>query len=143
MKTCCQCNKVYPNAVGFFHKDKQKKGGFRPDCKICRLNNKKYRYMKRKYAKKYYNTIIGHLNSVHYKMIQRCSNNKTHNYNRYGGRGIKCKFKTRLEFIDYVLKELFNVDLDNLQIDRIDNNGDYEPGNIRFVTAKENCNNRG
>ena len=41
----------------------------------------------------------------------------------------------------YVIDEL-RVDPRGLQIDRIDNDGHYEKGNIRFVTCVENNNNR-
>jgi len=75
-------------------------------------------------------------------MKQRCTNKNAHNYNRYGGRGIKQKFDSSEKFIEYVLN-ILQIDPRGLQIDRIDNDRHYEPGNIRFVTAKENCNNRG
>jgi hypothetical protein len=75
-------------------------------------------------------------------MKNRCENPEAHNYNCYGGRGIECRFNSRVEFIDYVLKEIFNIGLGGLQIDRINNDGNYEPGNIRFVTRKENLANR-
>jgi hypothetical protein len=64
----------------------------------------------------------------------RCNNPRDISYKWYGGRGIKCKFKSVDEFVSYVVN--------NLQIDRIDNNGHYERGNIRLTTAKENSNNR-
>ncbi|KKK51461.1 hypothetical protein LCGC14_3114730 [marine sediment metagenome] len=79
-------------------------------------------------------------------MNQRCSDPKAHNYNRYGGRGIKCLFKSLDTFRDYVMNGSGYDTIEKLkglQIDRIDNNGHYEKGNIRFVTAKENSNNRG
>ena len=37
---------------------------------------------------------------------------------------------------------MYNGYSDNLQIDRINNNGNYEPNNCRFVSAIENANNR-
>jgi hypothetical protein len=74
---------------------------------------------------------------VYSNIRKRCNNPATHNYNRYGGRGIKCLFKTREEFIDYVIKEL-QIDPRNLTIDRIDNDKHYEPGNIQFITLREN-----
>lgn len=64
-----------------------------------------------------------------------------HNYNRYGGRGIRCKFNSFEEFFCYIVNTL-EIDPRGLQIDRVNNNGHYEIDNIRFVTAKENCNNR-
>ena len=74
-------------------------------------------------------------------MKERCSNPKRKAYERYGGRGIKCLFNSPDEFINYVINEL-QIDPRGLQIDRINNNGHYEPGNIRFVTSKINNNNR-
>ena len=91
--------------------------------------------------KEYHHTINGYLRYRFSNMKQRCNNPKVRNYKDYGGRGIKVKFASVNEFIDYVVNEL-KVDPRGFEIDRIDNNGHYEPGNIRFVTCKINNNNR-
>jgi hypothetical protein len=63
----------------------------------------------------------------------RCNNPKDTNYKTYGGRGIEFRFKSFLEFLKEVGER---PDLKHT-IDRIDVNGHYEKGNIRWVTAKE------
>lgn len=77
------------------------------------------------------------LYNIHKGMIYRCENTKTANYKKYGGRGIKvCD-----EWHDYSkFKEwaLANGYADNLTIDRIDPDGNYEPLNCRFITLAEN-----
>lgn len=71
----------------------------------------------------------------------RCNNSKNVSYPNYGGRGIKFLFKDGfVDFVNYCLEIGWK---EGLQIDRIDNNGNYERGNIRFVTHKENQNNKG
>lgn len=110
----------------------------------CRKSRRQYYYADHKkslqHGKKYYSTIRGYLKRIYGGMKRRCNNSGCHNYSRYGGRGIECKF-TSDEFVDYVIN-ILQVDPHGLQIDRIDNDGHYEPGNIRFVTAKVNCANR-
>ena len=66
---------------------------------------------------------------------------KNKSYKNYGGRGIKVKFACFEDFFDYVVNEL-RADPRGLTIDRIDNDGDYERGNIRFVSQVENLQNR-
>lgn len=44
-----------------------------------------------------------------------------------------------LNFYDWAIKSGYKK---GLQIDRINSNGNYEPSNCRFVTSKQNCNNR-
>ena len=94
-----------------------------------------------KRSKNYRRTIVGHLNKCFHDAKQRCTDPEVDGYEYYGGRGIKCLFKSSNEFINYVINEL-QIDPRGLQIDRIDTNGHYEKGNIRFVTAKVNANNR-
>lgn len=60
------------------------------------------------------------------------------------GRGIKISNEWRYDFkkfLDYVSK-LPNYGGKNLSIDRINNEGNYEPGNLKWSTRKEQQNNR-
>lgn len=129
MKTCTKCKKE--KSLSEFHKDRSKKTGFDPRCKECIKN----------YKQKYHQTIIGCLRHRFKEMKQRCDNPKCKRYKDWGGRGIKVKFTSANEFVNYVINEL-KIDPHGLTIDRIDNDGNYEKGNIRIVTIKENNNNR-
>ena len=70
---------------------------------------------------------------------QRCCNPKNSHYPSYGGRGIKvCKRWEKFEnFRDDMLSSYKN----HLTIDRVNNDGDYEPSNCRWATRKENARN--
>ena len=74
-------------------------------------------------------------------MKQRCENPKRTKYKDYGGRGIKVcdEWKTAENFIRWALNNGYEK---GLQLDRINNDGDYCPNNCRWVTVKENCRNR-
>lgn len=67
----------------------------------------------------------------------RCKNPNNKMYKNYGGRGIQFRFKNPLEASIYVKNHL---GLDKTkQIDRIDNDGHYEPGNLRLSTNIQNA----
>lgn len=71
------------------------------------------------------------------KMKERCYNKKHMHYKNYGGRGIAVCSEWRYNFMSFYTWATDNNYSDNLQIDRINNNGNYEPSNCRFVTPKE------
>lgn len=73
-------------------------------------------------------------------MRRRCSDPGDISFCRYGARGIKVCERWDESF------ENFITDMGDrpagYDLDRIDNDGNYEPGNCRWVSHKENCRNR-
>lgn len=74
------------------------------------------------------------------KMLRRCTNPKDKSYAAYGGRGIKV-CERWLDFEAY-WADTGDRPAPGFSIDRIDNDGDYEPRNVRWATAKEQVANR-
>ena len=161
MKFCPRCK--ISKSVVHFYKSSKTADGRRSWCKLCcnEDNNKrepryiehrkqyavtdKGREVRKKATRKFYASFRGRLKRVYYDIKQRCNNPNCKAFKNYGGRGIQNKFKCFDEFYNYIMVELRIISREQicgLQIDRTDNNGHYEPGNIRFVTAKENLKNR-
>lgn len=117
----------YGTMSSYLQKHKIKHGEGRPK----ETNNPRYKH--------------GHSNTRLYKiwknMRSRCYNSNTPDYKYYGSRGIKiCK-----DWSDFAVFELWAINngySDALTLDRIDVNGNYCPDNCRWVTRKEQSNNK-
>ena len=81
-----------------------------------------------------------------YRLIKyHCEDTNSPRYHLYGGRGIKLKATWSRDFFQFADWCEHNIGLPTSYrevLERINNNGDYRPGNLRWSTSKENCNNR-
>ena len=84
------------------------------------------------------------IHRIWHSMYCRCYYKTTNQYKNYGGKGIKVceKWKHIDGFIKFYNWSMENGYTDELTLDRIDNNKDYEPSNCRWVTSKEQANHR-
>lgn len=99
-----------------------------------------YDYKKRKYKREYQR-----LRRILFAIKARCYNPHTVNFERYGGLGITVcdewldKKQGTLNFCKWAMENGYS---ENLTIDRINSNGNYEPSNCRWVDYTQQCRNR-
>lgn len=73
-------------------------------------------------------------------MRQRCNNPKYHSFHYYGGRGIQVS--PRWRYFEAFLADVGPRPSPQHKLERVRNDGDYEPGNVKWATDKEQARNR-
>ena len=115
-------------------------------CKIKSLNTKSCGCLKINGPNKFKHHLSYHpLYNKWYDIKRRCYDKRREDYSYYGGRGITMCDEWRNDvkaFYDYVIK-LSHYDELGMTLDRINNDGNYEPGNLRWTTRRVQTINRG
>lgn len=111
--------------------------GFTKSCGCLRSEITRKRMTKR-------DNVSRRLRIVYLDMIARCYDTNNKRYDRYGGRGISvCNSWRNADGLESFIMWARNSGYKpGLTIDRVDNDGNYCPENCRWVTAKDQSNNR-
>lgn len=110
--------------------------------KLCKDNNIKFRQKEHDISNWALLENKGRVRSVYYNMLKRCYKETDPAYYRYGKRGIKVCDEWKNDCCNFYKWAKNNGYKAGLQLDRIDNNGNYEPNNCRWVSARENSLNK-
>lgn len=88
--------------------------------------------------------LTGHpLFGTWYQMLRRCENSRHRQFKDYGGRGIRvCEQWHDVRMFVADIGRLLGTRPAGMTLDRIDNDGNYEPGNVRWATKVEQRANR-
>lgn len=122
-------------------------------CKICgRTKKREVRHMRTGSFTRTHASCIMLVGEIDQKFInaykgmrERCERPSSKRYNMYGARGIECRYPHLIDFYDdmyqsFLIHNRFYGGR-NTSIDRIDVNGHYEPGNVKWSTLEEQANN--
>ena len=82
------------------------------------------------------------LDNIYRGMKQRCYNPNHKAYRNYGGRGIAICDEWKNSSKPFFEWAIANGYEEHLTLDRLDNDGKYEPSNCRWITPREQCYNR-
>ncbi len=125
--------------------------------RICKIEGCENKHLAKRYCQKHYQRLKAHGDPLYTKierhgmrktteyntwdrMIQRCENINDKDYHRYGGRGITVCDRWRNSFLAF-FENMGKRPYSKAQIDRINNDGNYQPGNCRWTTCIENIRN--
>lgn len=133
----CKCGNSYDISVGHLLSGRSKR------CRTCGNGRPSYKWRsssfdsdEKKYPRKLKTAVTD--------AIRRCADKDNRCYPNWGGRGVKVHQQwvedPRL-FIEYLMT-LSGWDDPTLVLDRIDNDGDYAPGNLRWATYLESGRNQ-
>lgn len=89
-----------------------------------------------------HNKLNTRLYRIWQNMKNRCLNPNVKKFRNYGARQICVCKDWQNDFMCFYNWAMNNGYAENLTIDRIDVNGNYEPSNCRWITNKEQCNNK-
>lgn len=112
-------------------------------CTVSNLKRVKSCFKCRKPSNIRHNKVHTRLYCIHQGIKKRCYNKQEKAYPNYGGRGITMCDEWRKDFMVFYNWAMNNGYNDNLTIDRINVDGNYEPDNCRCVDRKtQNINTR-